>query len=169
MKASELASLRKTITEGFPNNPFTDTLFDVWVERLMPYEHDKIIAVLRDFIAADKWRPSLDEVTAALYEGPSAAELARQAYRAVGQFGYHSEERARNELPTPVWDVIEAFGGWWQLCTSNDDGSLRERLAKCADRTIRNPPPPKRLSIGTGTDGAVIHVLRGVVKNMDEL
>lgn len=169
MKASELAAMRKKITEGFPSNPFTDTLFDVWARGLMPYEYDRVSAVLDVFIAADKWRPPLDDVIDALYEGPTAAELAHQAYKAIHRYGWPSEDRARAELPGAVWDIVESYGGWWKLCNAEDNGALQERLASIADRVIKHPMPERpALHAATQAD-AVVHVLRNAIKRADDL
>jgi hypothetical protein len=137
MTPAELAAMKRQIIEGWPNQDFTPTLFDVWADSLHKFPWPDVEQAIKMAIASDRFRPPVAEVVESLYAGPTGLEVASMAWRAIGRYGYHSEERARAALPSVVWDAIESFGGWYRWCTSEDAPATRERMAKIADGWVR--------------------------------
>lgn len=151
MNAADLARLKALVAGGWPNTEFTDAQFDVWAEYLAPHPFDTVAGVVRRAIATETWRPTVATIVAALYAGPSAPEVASQAWAAIGRYGYHSEDRARAELAPVVWDAIETFGGWMAWCCSPDAPETRERMARIATRVVRTASTrPPAAAVGAG-------------------
>lgn len=175
MNAAELATMKVLVAQGWPREVFSDALFDVWAEHLTKYPAETVYQAVKLAIATERFRPPVVEIAERLYDGPDGAAVARMAWQAIARYGYHSEERARNELPSVVWDAIEAFGGWTALCCSPDDVATRERIAKSADvitrRAARGGFSLDRADLGVlaGTNVGVADVARALAQRMKEL
>lgn len=137
MTPAELAKTHKTIAEGWPREELTPTIADVWLDALHLFAFADVEQAVKQAVATHRFRPPVTEVVELLYNGPSPLEVASMAWRAIGQYGYHSEDRARAALPSVVWDAIESFGGWYRWCTSEDSPATRERMAKIADGWVK--------------------------------
>lgn len=156
MTPAELAAMKRQIIEGWPREDFTPTLFDVWADALHRFPWVDVEQAIKQAVASQRFRPPVTEVVELLYNGPSALEVADMAWRAIGRFGYHSEDRARAALPDVVWDSIEAFGGWYRWCTADDAPGTRERMAKIADSWVKRSARNGRIAEIEASGGVVL-------------
>ncbi len=149
MNAAQLREIRVMLVDGW-STPFKEAEWDVWAEQLGPLPFERAAHAIRVLIARETFRPRVIACLELLYDGPSAPQIAEEAWRAIGRFGYHSPERAKAELHPAVWDAIESYGGWMAWCTAKIDSAPRERMARIADGVARRSARD-RLELGSAT------------------
>jgi hypothetical protein len=68
-----------------------------------------------------------------------AEECAARIFESIRKFGYQAGSEARKFMGELAWDVVDGFGGWSNLCTSNNLGNeatLRAQMRNMAQAKI---------------------------------
>jgi hypothetical protein len=71
-------------------------------------------------------RPAVDE-------NAEANALPDLIFKCIAQYGYTNSQGAREEMGEFAWSIVQGFGGWYHLCTSENLGSNSTIRAQMRD------------------------------------
>jgi hypothetical protein len=101
--------------------------------------HD-VLKALTDFRLnpKNKFAPRSADIRSAITGPPMDDEAEAQAavgqiFEAIRVHGYMHGDRARTDMGELAWAAVEAFGGWYHFCTSDDLGSQGTIRAQLRD------------------------------------
>jgi hypothetical protein len=122
----------------------------IYVEILSRFKQENVLNCISYFLLREKFFPDISELVNYLDPKPSPKEIAASSVgvilEAVGKFGPHFEQSAKETIGTTLWNAVKSYGGWKHLCSINIDSSVKAQLRDAiASQMAFNPQTKKEM------------------------
>lgn len=107
----------------------------LYVEFLKDYTSSQVEHAVSVAINNENFLPTVAKLRQMLSpdedERDLAVEISGEIINQIRKCGYYREEEARRVLSDVAWVAVERFGGWKELCMSDNLNMLRAQLRDC--------------------------------------
>ena len=167
MTKKEFAVFAMALKTYFPRDNLlpTEEAMELWYRELQDIPADVATAMLRKWVDTEKWPPSIAEIRSMCSEIangklPDWGEAWREVEKAIGHYGYNSEEKALDSMSQVTRSAVLKIG-WRGICMSENPDIIRAQFRQvyeiCVNREIedRQLPPALRETIAQITGKSV--------------
>lgn len=105
---------------------------ELWYRELTDLSADVATAVLRKWVATEKWPPSIAEIRASacdMVNGPASnwGDGWYEVKRAIERYGIFQPGKVKATVSPATWSAIERIG-WEDICNSENPEALRAQF-----------------------------------------
>ena len=124
-------------------------------------------AVLRKWVATEKWPPSIAEIRAAASDmingpAPSWGDGWKEVRNAFAHCGTHEIEKVKKLVSPATFQAIQRIG-WWDMCMSENPEALRAQFRQVYEVIVQREQQDKLIAPSTR------ELISGIVGSMPQL
>ena len=113
----------------------------LWYQELKDMTADAATAVLRKWVATEKWPPSIAEIRAGASDmvngpAPSWGDGWQEVRKAFAHCGTHEIEKVKKIVSPATFQAIQRIG-WWDMCMSENPEALRAQFRQVYEVIIQ--------------------------------
>jgi len=148
VKKAEFAVWAMALKTYFPRDNLlpSNEAMELWYQELQDIPQNVAMAMLRKWVDTQKWPPTISEIRTMckeISEGelPQWADAWQEVVRAIGRYGYMSEEEALDSMSPATQDAVLKIG-WRAICMSENPDIIRAQFRQvfeiCLKRKIED-------------------------------
>lgn len=140
-KKQEILKMLAVLAAGYPDVEIGEETVKLYLVMLSDIPLDLLKAALMELIAKSKWFPKVADIRDAVYRLIAKKDGIPQPFEAWGQVVAEMKQKgitARPDFTHPfIMETVNAVGGWYYLCHSENSVSDRARFLEFYEQKLR--------------------------------